>query len=563
MTDTYSLFLDRPDTMHFSSLISTDSVLLPLPPTDSSLQSDAASDPLHNPSLKDSNGYSCQSPYQSTTMELISGSFHGSQPPFQQGFMEKHHSIILDMPVLNMPMPVYPSPSTDSMNNVSMDSMMLSYALQPVQTTNIINQSEMASGMVYGLARSDVGSTNYSTFMEYQVENTIDINPIKFELVGTGLTTFAGNGQLTQVNPMPIVSQGDLVNRRMNGQIVSGVDPNASVDSGTVSSIVGDTVSRVVGGMVRDMASGGLGVMATGCGNPIPHVFQTQNQIPKRESSSSGSHASPEESAVSRRDSLASLIMAPLPVHAASSPRPSFPTAVSIPAGNLSHIYKIVRGITIGGSPTRPPPQERPGYKYQPLELVIDDILTKEECLLHWSEDELADRRRIVRLERTQRGTALHAHFLIVGLALTNPEPAPAEAGVDVIEFSCLECLSSEVSLDLGGRVKNFFVTSVEIVAIVEMLVGILGMDAKMRRKEKGRIRSNLTPFWLKKPISSKKGSEHHHLSPRMGFARRIMGYRVRKPRGFDKDVRILPWEKLLSALNRALQCYYVEVPEK
>ena len=39
------------------------------------------------------------------------------------------------------------------------------------------------------------------------------------------------------------------------------------------------------------------------------------------------------------------------------------------------------------------------------------------------------------------------------------------------------------------------------------------------------------------------------------------MGYEIRKPRGFDKEVRILRWDKLVPALQRALQSYYTEIP--
>ena len=35
----------------------------------------------------------------------------------------------------------------------------------------------------------------------------------------------------------------------------------------------------------------------------------------------------------------------------------------------------------------------------------------------------------------------------------------------------------------------------------------------------------------------------------------------IRKPRGFDKEVRILRWDKLVPALQRALQSYYTEIP--
>ena len=50
----------------------------------------------------------------------------------------------------------------------------------------------------------------------------------------------------------------------------------------------------------------------------------------------------------------------------------------------------------------------------------------------------------------------------------------------------------------------QYYITSVEVVEIVELLIGNQFRDAAERRKERGRVRSNLVPFWSKKPISSR-----------------------------------------------------------
>lgn len=226
--------------------------------------------------------------------------------------------------------------------------------------------------------------------------------------------------------------------------------------------------------------------------------------------------------------------------------------------------FRIVRGITAGGASTRPPKQEPGlGCRFVPAELAIHSASMDDLCLLSWDDNEMADRRRIIRIERTQNGAKVNAAFLVVGLAAAHPNPAPAPVGTDVLEVSCLQCFSLEANHDDADDLDvNYYITSVEVVGIVEMLIDMRDMDLVSRRRERGRIRSNLMPFWLKKAVSSKKNSESEPGDPRMEFARRIMAYDVRKPRGFDKDVRILRWEKLLPALQRALQCYYVEVPE-
>lgn len=105
------------------------------------------------------------------------------------------------------------------------------------------------------------------------------------------------------------------------------------------------------------------------------------------------------------------------------------------------------------------------------------------------------------------------------------------------------------------------------------MLIGTESQDAAERRRERGRIRSNLVSFWSKRPIRSKISDTKNSPSSKGGsplndefdfrheLATRIMAYEVRKPRGFDKEVRILKWEKLVPSLRRALQSYYAEIP--
>lgn len=217
---------------------------------------------------------------------------------------------------------------------------------------------------------------------------------------------------------------------------------------------------------------------------------------------------------------------------------------------------RVVRGSISGGSVTKPPSSAPcPGYSYAPARLVYDKDELEGVCNVRWGDMELMDGRRIVRIERTQAGATIRVHLTIVGLAVEKPDPAPAPAGVSVVEVSCLH----KTTLDCG-LAAGYYITSVEVVSIVETLIGVQNLDAAQRRRERGRIRSNLLAFWQKRPLLSKK-TDHDNGEEQNEFARRIMAYEIRRPRGFDKGVRVLDWSFLGAALERALQCYYVETP--
>ncbi|EGW34687.1 uncharacterized protein SPAPADRAFT_57736 [Spathaspora passalidarum NRRL Y-27907] len=264
---------------------------------------------------------------------------------------------------------------------------------------------------------------------------------------------------------------------------------------------------------------------------------------------------------------------------------------------NGSRRYRVVRGVSAGGCTTRPPKESMESDStFLPVELSLMGASVEDICYPKWSKSEKDDRRRIIRIERIQNGPKLIANFSIVGGANENPITLPAPPNVDVVEVSCLECnvrpnddsYDSQSSDDEGGMkngssspknyVKSdpdgdyyqYYITSVEVVEIVELLIGTQTKDPAEKRRERGRVRSNLVPFWSKKPISSRmhdnavpsSSSNPSNHDFRIELAKRIMGYEIRKPRGFDKEVRILRWDKLVPALKRALQSYYTEIPK-
>lgn len=229
------------------------------------------------------------------------------------------------------------------------------------------------------------------------------------------------------------------------------------------------------------------------------------------------------------------------------------PTPVSVYTVDLC---RIVRGSSSASAMSKPPASPpRHGHYYAPVKLAVQKELLSYACSSHWSDAELEDKRRIVRVECTQDCAALGAGFRIVGLATKHPAPEPAPAGVSVIEVSCLQKDTSDCGIPAG-----YYITSVEVIGIVETLINASCMDPAQRRRERGRIRSNLMPFWQKRPLLAKSSGEDFADADN-AFARRIMAYSIRKPRGFDKNVRVLHWDHLGQALERALQCYYVEVP--
>lgn len=217
---------------------------------------------------------------------------------------------------------------------------------------------------------------------------------------------------------------------------------------------------------------------------------------------------------------------------------------------------RVVRGSISGGSVTKPPSSApKPGCYYAPAHLVYENEELEGVRSMPWNNMEHMDGRRIVRIERTQVGAAIRVQFTAVGLAVEKPHPAPAPAGVSVVEVSCLH----KTTLDCGIA-AGYYITSVEVVSIVETVIGAENLDSALRRRERGRIRSNLLPFWQKRPLLSKRTDDDDG-DDQNDFARRIMAYEIRRPRGFDKGVRVLDWNLLGAALERALQCYYVETP--
>ncbi|KAI0461098.1 hypothetical protein LJB42_001429 [Komagataella kurtzmanii] len=275
----------------------------------------------------------------------------------------------------------------------------------------------------------------------------------------------------------------------------------------------------------------------------------------------------------------------------------------------LNHSWiPLVRGRSFGGNSSRPPKTPLiPGTRYVTAHLRLENNTSEDMCLPQWNERELNDSRRIIRIERRYQSNEIVASFSIVGSAIDHPETKPSsEPDVKVLEVSCLRCfindneseeerfvsectsdearaqralsepLTSSFNRETNGRNPQmagnsigcrYYITSVEVIKIIELLIGSYSTsDPLQRRKERGRMRSNLVQFWSKHLVSSSKNTMKRRSVPTCNddylaeLEHRINTYDVRKPRIFDKSVKILEWSKLGPALQRALQSYYAVV---
>lgn len=147
------------------------------------------------------------------------------------------------------------------------------------------------------------------------------------------------------------------------------------------------------------------------------------------------------------------------------------------------------------------------------------DSMTK-----NWTEDEINDRRRLVEFKRSQDGSNINADFKPV---------APKDRLPSSITISCI----------LWKEKKEYYVTSVDTIYLLEALVGV-----RFTVEEKNRIRRNLEGFRPATVSKSKQDSEE--------FFKVIMGFPHPKPRNIEKDVKVFPWKILAHALKKIISKY-------
>lgn len=186
------------------------------------------------------------------------------------------------------------------------------------------------------------------------------------------------------------------------------------------------------------------------------------------------------------------------------------------------------------------------------IDLTFSRTLSFESITrIPWTSFEKQDCRRVVRIERIQAGPEIELSFLVVVPKIAFDTPH-ARQDANYVEISCLRCLHGD-----SGKVE-YLITSVEVIRIVELIIGIGEKSQQIRREERGRIRSNLVPLWHK-GFTNTEGPNIEH--SRQKFLNILRNYQIRKPYNISKLMRLLSWENLLFALRRAIEFYRVLIP--
>lgn len=351
--------------------------------------------------------------------------------------------------------------------------------------------------------------------------------------------------------------------------------------------------------MTPDLKSSSLGILDT---------FSLSNLLPPMEpSQTTTANPSDPTNAYGISDTASSSTI--LPTHENSLlSYTTFSTPVDVPLSGfinqpLTDGFPLVRKKDFGPKSHKKSTQAAlydPEYNYLECDLSSTGSDYKTLCLTPWTHTEQLEMRRIVRIEKFKDLNKFQLHFSIVDTEHESSELmmsdkrscSSIDAAPQSIEVSCLQCQCAPDDQGLDNSHKRFYITSVEVIHIVELMIYDWGSTTPndQKRRERGRVRSNLFPFWSKS-INSKKdisassspGSRNSvsttspfpldsgspHIEPKTDddckqqLAQRIMSYKTRKPRGFDKDVRILEWNRLMDALTRVMQSYYVKVPKE
>lgn len=177
------------------------------------------------------------------------------------------------------------------------------------------------------------------------------------------------------------------------------------------------------------------------------------------------------------------------------------------------------------------------------LRIVGDSF---EDVLTHpWSHHETLEGRRIIKIEREQSGCTLKAHFLIKHGQMHSSRGKDGNS--KHLEVSCIKFDHED------GITAKYFITSVDVIEIVEFLIDNTTLNSALRWKERGRIRSNLAPLLFK--TASELGPMH------LPFENQIQKYKSRKTHRILKTSRLLLWVDLGYALWKALRFYCVFMP--
>ena len=160
-------------------------------------------------------------------------------------------------------------------------------------------------------------------------------------------------------------------------------------------------------------------------------------------------------------------------------------------------------------------------YGYKAILSLNGDLNTMTEG---WSNEEIANKRRLVRFWRSQNKNTIEADFDVV--------PAGSSPPVGI----CISCIWWEER-------QECYVTSVDTIHLLESLVAV-----RFTVEEKNRIRRNLEGYRPTTVSKAKSDSED--------FFSVIMGFPNPKPRNIEKDVKVFQWKILNQALAKIIGKY-------
>lgn len=170
-----------------------------------------------------------------------------------------------------------------------------------------------------------------------------------------------------------------------------------------------------------------------------------------------------------------------------------------------------------------------------------------EEILSHsWSPQEALEGRRIIRKEKEQQGCTLNVHFRVIRRGRMYSEVGKKDHS-KYLEVSCIRFDHAHFNT------TNYFITSVDVIGIVEFLVDHNTLNSALKWRERGRIRSNLAPLWFK----NWSDMESMHLQ----FENLIRRVHSQNSCRVSKFARLLLWLNLEYALSKALLFYGVSMP--
>jgi hypothetical protein len=157
-------------------------------------------------------------------------------------------------------------------------------------------------------------------------------------------------------------------------------------------------------------------------------------------------------------------------------------------------------------------------------DLVIEGDM--DAMMQDWTDQEKDDHRRLVRFWRRQHDQEIICHCQAI--EPTNRVNTPQEIIVSCIYWE---------------EKNDYFITSVDIIYLLEALIGV-----RFTTEEKNRVRRNLEGF---RPLTVSK------MKPDSGdFFRLIMAFHHPKPRNIEKDLKVFAWSSLPTALKKIISKY-------